>query len=158
MPSSCLHEGNVLQDITGTGLHQNSANVSVFQRRASGCSSLPPGTAQNRALPNTPTVIKAHYRAIPNSPDQQPQGSSPQPGVRSCCHYNLWRCTASGPVLVTLLRQFGNLQCLMQSSRFTKVKQLCLLYRCCSYRLINNATARDAVMQGCLPQACAYIN
>ena len=30
MPSSCLHEGNVLQDITGTGLHQNSANVSVL--------------------------------------------------------------------------------------------------------------------------------
>ena len=37
----------------------------------------------------------------------------------------------------SLLRQFRKLQCLMQSSRFTtlRVKQWCLLYRRCSYRL-----------------------
>ena len=73
-----MHEGHVLQDITGARLHQNSANVHVFQHRASGCSSLSPGTAQNRALPNTfkDIVVKGYgrcchgnYRAHMRIPD-----------------------------------------------------------------------------------------
>ena len=153
MPSFSLHESNVLQDITGAGLHQNSANVHVFQNRASGYSSLSPGTAQNRALPNTPTVIMAHHRAVPNSPDCQGKA--------------LPLSLVSGPAAP---RTSGDAQPLAQSAEAIQeaavldaVQQVHqaqgeAVVPALQALQLQIATARDAVLQGCLPQACAYIN
>ena len=125
MPSFSWHEGNVLQDIISAGLHQNNANVHVFQHMASSRSSLPPGTAENRALPNTLAGITAHGRAVSNSPDHQGKAPAGLAALRT-----------SGDAQ-PVAQSAEELQCLMHSSRFTKlrVKQLCLLYRHCHYRL-----------------------
>ncbi len=140
-----LHEGNVLQDITGTGLHQNSANVHVFQDRISGRSSVSPGTAQNRALPNTPAGITAHDRAVSNSPDHQGKAL---PGLAA-------------------LRTSGDAQPVVQSAEAIQeaavldaVQQVHhaqgeAVVPALQALQLQIATARDAVLQGCLPQACA---
>jgi len=147
-----LHEGNVLQDITGIGLHQNTANVHVFQNRASGRSSLSPGTAQNRALPNIPTVITAHGRAASNSPDRQGKA--------------LPISLVSGPAA---LRTSGYAQPEVQSAE--AIQEAAVLdavqqvHQAEGEAVVPSlqalqsqiATARDAVLQGCLPQVCAYI-
>ena len=148
-----LHEGSVLQDITSTGLHQNSDNVHVFQNRASGRSSLSPGTAQNRALPNTPTVIMAHGRAVPNSPDRQGKA--------------LPLSLVSGPAV---LRTVGDAQPVVQDAEATQeaavldaVQQVHqaegeAVVPALQALQLQIATARDAVLQGCLPQVCACVN
>jgi len=136
-----LHEGNVLQDITGTGLHQNSANLHILQNRISGRSSVSPGTAQNRALPNTPAGITAHGRAVSNSPDHQGKALpglaalSAQPVVQSA------EATQEAAVLDAV-------QQVHQAQGEAVVPSLQALQ-------LQIATARDAVLQGCLPQACA---
>ena len=148
-----LHEGNVLQDITSTGLHQNSDTVHVFQNRASGRSSLSPGTAQNRALPNTPTVIMAHGRAVSNSPDRQGKA--------------LPLSLVSDPAA---LRTAGDAQPVVQSAE--EIQEAAVLdavqqvhqaegeavVPALQALQLQIASARDAVVQGCLPQVCACIN
>ncbi|KAL0035610.1 hypothetical protein WJX79_002530 [Trebouxia sp. C0005] len=64
-----ISEFSLSNDITGTKLHKNSANVHTSQNRISGRSSLSPGTAHNTALPITPTDITAHGRAMSTSPN-----------------------------------------------------------------------------------------
>ena len=143
-----LHEGNVLQDITGTGLHHNSANVHIFQNRISGRSSVSPGTAQNRALPNTPAGVMAHGRAVSNSPDRQGK-ALPSPAA---------------------LRMSGDAQPVPQSAEAIQeaavldaVQQVDqaqgqALVSSLQALQLQIATAGDAVLQGCLPQVCACIN
>ncbi len=143
-----LHEGNVLQDITGTGLHQNSANVHVFQNRASGRSSLSPGTAQNRALPNTPTDITAHGRAASNSPGRQGKAL---PGPAAPRTSGDAQPVAQSAEAIQEAAVLDAVQQVHQAQGEAIVPSLQALQ-------LQIATARDAVLQGCLPQACAYIN
>ncbi len=143
-----LHEGNVLQDITGTELHQNSANVHVFQDRVSGRSSLSPGTAQNRALPNTPTVITAHGRAILNSPDRQGKALLGPAALRTTGDAQPVVQSAEAIQEAAVL---DAVQQVHQAQGEAVVPALQALQ-------LQIATAGDAVLQGCLPQVCACIN
>ena len=143
-----LHEGNVLQDITGTGLHQNSANVHIFQNRISSRSSVSPGTAQNRALPNTPTVITAHARAVSNSPDHQGKAL---PGPAALRTSRDAQPVVQSAEAIQEAAVLDAVQQVHQAQGEAVVPSLQALQ-------LQIATARDAVLQGCLPQVCACIS
>lgn len=143
-----LHEGNVLQDITGTGLHHNSANVHIFQNRISGRSSVSPGTAQNRALPNTPAGVMAHGRAVSNSPDRQGKALPSPAALRMSGDA---QPVAQSAEAIQEAAVLDAVQQVDQAQGQALVSSLQALQ-------LQIATAGDAVLQGCLPQVCACIN
>ncbi|DBB01644.1 hypothetical protein WJX77_005003 [Trebouxia sp. C0004] len=142
-----LHEGNVLQDITVTGLLQNKANGRVFQSRSSGRSSLSPGTAQNRALPNTLTDITAQGRAVPNSPDRQGK-ALPSPAAL--------RTSGDAQPVVQSAEAIQEAAVLDAVQQVHQAEGEAVLPSLQALQL-QIATARDAVLQGCLSQVVSAL-
>ena len=82
-PHALTHEGNALQDITSTGLHQSDAGLGSTQSSAVGNGNYSAIAFQDRALQNSPMVNTPRHRASHHSSDAQGKANShsPAPGA-----------------------------------------------------------------------------
>lgn len=162
-PGSSLHapaqQGNVLQDITSTGLYQTSANADSFQHKGLQHRSPAPSIAHDRALQNSPRVNAPYKVAASNSPDPQ----SKAPSNRTTAHPVVVR-TSGDADLDAQSRERHQEQALLEAVQEAHRAQGDTCMPALQALQLQISGAEAAVMQACLPQVgvcvsvCAYVH
>lgn len=141
------HQGNVLQDITSTGLYQTSANADSFQHKGLQHRSSAPSIAHDRALQNSPRINASYQVAASNSRDPQ----SKAPSNRTTAHPMIVR-TSGDADLDAQSREKHQEQALLEAVQEAHRAQGDACVPALQALQLQISGAEAAVMQACLPQ------